>query len=190
MLADFVGSLARRAPHLNAEWATGTPLAFASLLKGAVSASKLSHPDALDAANGPEPAAVLDAFRLERLQAFIETHLVDPDLGVDRIASGAAMSRTALYRVFEPLGGVVGYIQTRRLARLRAALFRQTERRSIATLAFAHGFASESHCNRAFRKAYGLPPGQFRKERARDRGLSREGSSARDTLASWMGELF
>jgi AraC-like DNA-binding protein len=160
----------------------GTPLALASLLKGALSASKTI-------ASPPDP--VLDAFRLERVQAYIETHLTDPELTVERVAGATAFSRTALYRVFEPVGGIANYIQRRRLARMRASLFRHTERRTIAALAYEHGFVSESHCSRVFRKAFGLPPGQFRQELVQARGtLPSDDSAPKVRLASWMHELF
>ncbi|MEX6506636.1 helix-turn-helix domain-containing protein [Jiella sp. M17.18] len=48
--------------------------------------------------------------------------------------------------------------------RFKALLWNPRETRSVSELAFAVGFASDSHASRAFRQTFGLSPGRYRKE--------------------------
>jgi AraC-like DNA-binding protein len=184
LLGDFMLLLARRGGELGAETAAGAGKALAELVAGS-----LGDLGARPASGSRE--VPFTALRRERAEAFIETRLADPALDVGTVAHGLGISRSVLYRLFEPSGGVAQYILGRRLERLRTALRRLTETRSIAALAFACGFASESHCNRAFRAAFGLPPGQYRSEmrHARLAGHGDDGS-ARSRLLTWHSELY
>jgi AraC-like DNA-binding protein len=150
LLADYMMSLVNRAPTLAAPAAAGASRVFATLLTSALSACLPSV---------SEPAAMT---RRERARRHIERNLGSADLGPDTIAQAIGVSRSSLYALFQPLGGVAKYIQMRRLARLRAALARPMESRQVAQLCYESGFASESHASRAFRQVYGMPPGQFR----------------------------
>jgi AraC-like DNA-binding protein len=90
---------------------------------------------------------------------YIEAHLLDPALGVDRLVQALGSSRAAIYRSFPSAGGISAFIRARRLERAREALARRTgSRPTVAEIARAHGFASESHFSRAFREAFGQAP--------------------------------
>lgn len=151
LLADYMMSLVKRAPTLAPPAAAGATRVFATLLTSALSACTVES--ALDSAA---------MTRRERARRHIEKNLASPDLGPDTIAQAIGVSRSTLYALFRPLGGVAKYIQARRLSRLRAALARPTETRMVAQLCYEAGFASESHASRAFKQIYGMPPGQFR----------------------------
>lgn len=111
----------------------------------------------------------IEATMLGRIRRHIETALGSPGLGPDELCRLFRISRTQLYRLFEPLGGVATYIQQRRLARAYADLSNPTQRdRRIYDIAFARGFCSEAHFSRAFRRAFGLSPRDAR-ARAPDR---------------------
>lgn len=180
LLGDLMGSLARRAAAATPETAASTARALTELLAGALGQIR---PD--DEAAG----ALIADLRRRRAEAFIEARLHDPGLDVMTVARGAALSRSALYRLFEPTGGVAQHILARRLERLSAALRNPAEGRSITTLTFDHGFASESHCSRAFRGTFGLPPGRYRAEmrhpRAGSRGEPLPGESAASLMSAW-----
>ena len=150
LLADYMMSLTNRAHTLAAPAAAGATRVFATLLTSALSACVKP---------AMEPAATT---RRDRARRYIEKNLGSPRLGPDDISRAIGVSRSSLYVIFQPLGGVAKYIQSRRLAHLRAALARPLETRSVAELCYESGFASESHASRAFKQAYGVPPGQFR----------------------------
>ena len=73
------------------------------------------------------------------------------------------LSRSALFRAFEPLGGVSAYLWSRRLSAVRLALRDATDARPIAELGYAHGFTSSAHLSRAFRREFGQSPREWRR---------------------------
>lgn len=183
LLADLIESLSRRAGSLSPEAAGRTSRALAELLAAALGAPEAGAEASFDAAAD---------LRRERAEAYIEAHLNDPRLDPERVADALGLSRTTLYGLFAQSGGVARHILTRRLERLRCALGRPTETRSVTTLTYDHGFTSESHCSRAFRAAYGLPPGRYRSEMERLRSGGTANDAPAETgalLAAWSRAL-
>ncbi|GJD63028.1 AraC family transcriptional regulator [Methylobacterium frigidaeris] len=103
----------------------------------------------------------LDAARLKSAKQFIRGHLCTP-LRIDAMAKALGTSRSQLYRLFEPEGGIARYVARQRLAAVRAALDDPLERRSISEIGEACGFGSSSLVSRAFRQAYGMTPRDYR----------------------------
>lgn len=99
-----------------------------------------------------------------RIKAFIEAHLKDPLLTPDLIAQRHGISRRYLYRLFEEeRETIAGYIWQRRLNHCRDALTDASGRhRNISEIAFEWGFNDASHFCRAFRRAFGASPRDFR----------------------------
>jgi AraC-like DNA-binding protein len=64
----------------------------------------------------------IEAMTLERIQRHIGATLGSPGLHPEAPCGQFRISRTQLYRLFEPLGGVAAYIQEQRLARAYAEL--------------------------------------------------------------------
>ena len=111
------------------------------------------------------PPSATDLTRLERLaraRRFIDAHLDSADLGAEAIAADLKVSRSTAYRLFEPSGGVMRFIQARRLERLHRLLSERSVRTNFAQLVDLVGFASESHASRLFLNHYGQRPGAFR----------------------------
>ncbi len=98
-----------------------------------------------------------------RATAYIDRHLGDRDLSAATVARRIGVSRSVLYRLFEPAGGVTRFVQQRRVAQLRRSLSRPDEHRTVDELATASGFTSPSHAGRLFRDAFGVPPGEYRR---------------------------
>ena len=85
------------------------------------------------------------------------------------------------------MAGVAAYVQQRRLARVHALLSSTQDRRRIAELAFAHGFVSETHFSRAFRRRYGYAPREVRNGGPLLATASEAAPvSLRDFYASWL----
>lgn len=110
---------------------------------------------------------------------FIEANLSDPDLGPSHLMAALGVSRTQLYHLFEPYGGVAAEIRRRRLRRSLQDLFdRSHGTMRIAEIAFRWGFGSETHYIRAFKRRYDMTPGEARN--ARKLMLSPAGQHAHD----------
>lgn len=134
-----------------------------------------------------------DAALLSRLRAHIEDELASRNLTPERLVAGAGVSRSLVYRLFEPFGGVARYIQSRRLHRCMLVLIDPLQHdRQVSAIAFEWGFASESHFSRLFRQTYGVRPSEARQlgrtraltGRAEARSLSADGWYRR-----WLGQL-
>jgi len=115
-------------------------------------------------AGGDDTAPANDL--LARALDLIETHLGMADLSPSHLSEWLGTSRATLYRIFAPMGGIMRYVQERRLNAIRDALSDPLDRRSIAQLAAAHGFSSPAVLSRGFRETYAKSPRDWRRERA------------------------
>ncbi|GJD66914.1 hypothetical protein MPEAHAMD_7113 [Methylobacterium frigidaeris] len=118
-----------------------------------------------------------------RARLYIDAHLGTTP---DDLARAIGVSRSVLYRAFEPSGGVARLVRSRRLARLRALLAQPDEAGRIADLSQACGFSSESDCSRAFKAAYGLSPSDYRRLRWT---VDKPGTASPQGLAEWWNDL-
>lgn len=100
-----------------------------------------------------------------RVERYIETQLESPEMSPASVAHACNMSRTTLYRLFEPHGGVMVYIKQRRLHRIRSILVANEDARSLASISEDFGFQGGAHFSREFRKEFGCSPGEVRGDR-------------------------
>lgn len=107
------------------------------------------------------PQAVLKS----RVRQYIQEHLSDGGLNIDRIAAVMRCSKRYVHRAFEDENlSVDRYIWKSRLemARLRLASS-QFGSNTIAQVSDACGFNSNAHFCKQFRSEYGCSPSEFRK---------------------------
>jgi AraC-like DNA-binding protein len=105
----------------------------------------------------------IDQTMRQRIQRHIAAHLDSPALQAEALCAQFRISRSQLYRLFEPLGGVAHYIQEQRVTRACAELCNPAhDHRRIYEIAFALGFSSEAHFSRVFRATFGLSPSDVR----------------------------
>jgi len=123
-------------------------------------------------------AAPADDLRAQAL-ALVEARLGMADLSPSRLSGWLGISRATLYRMFAPMGGIMRYVQERRLAAVRDALGDPLDRRSVAQIAAAHGFSSPAVLSRGFRARYAMSPRDWRRERAAFARAGQEGSPAK-----------
>jgi AraC-like DNA-binding protein len=111
----------------------------------------------VDGATPPSNSALM-----ERARRFVQRNLNSPGLTPDSLARELGISRTRLYQLLEPSGGVLHYIQKRRLLSAHAALSNAANRQPILEIAAAVGFSSAAHFSRAFSKEFGYSPKEAR----------------------------
>lgn len=115
--------------------------------------------------------AAMQAALRNQVRDFIEINLRYGDLSTETILSSFPIPRPTLYRMFEQEGGIGTYIRNRRL-REAAEELAKASHVSIMEIAYGWSFNSASDFTRAFRRAYGMTPQDFR-------GVGREIFSAK-----------
>ncbi|MGY8685157.1 helix-turn-helix domain-containing protein [Bradyrhizobium sp. UFLA05-153] len=103
--------------------------------------------------------------RLRSVKAWIEEHLIDPDLSLERIAKNNGVSLRHLHYLFRLTEASVSeWILDRRLQRCYDMLTRPELRSlSVTEVAYRCGFRSSSHFSTAFRRRFGHSPSELRK---------------------------
>jgi AraC-like DNA-binding protein len=100
--------------------------------------------------------------RMWVVRRLIDAELDASDLGPEYLSRALGMSRSTLYRIFEPLGGVAAFIKQRRLERAATLLIRPGPPARMHEIARACGFREQASFSRAFRQRHGLTPTEFR----------------------------
>lgn len=149
LLADYLFDLDRRLPMLTLDDLPGTLAATRAMITACV------HPSAEALAEAQRP---IDATLLERARQIIQRDLHMPDLGSDTLCRELGISRSRLYRLFEPMGGVVHHIRSRRLLEVHARLVDPDDSRRISQIAAEHGYDDPAEFSRAFRREFGYRP--------------------------------
>jgi AraC-like DNA-binding protein len=149
LLAEHLVSLDRHLPEMSSSSAPGIMSATLHMLMASLAPS-------VNSLGLARPVIDLNLTRLAR--RFIEQRLLDPELSVDLLCRQFHVSRSTLYRLFEPLGGVASYVRERRLTRAHTFLSKSGQRRYIEQIANDHGFNSASQFSRAFREQFGYSP--------------------------------
>jgi AraC-like DNA-binding protein len=149
LLGDFLTSLYLAAPLLTPLEAANSIRALLELIAAAL--------------NGVDPADMdrraVDHALLLKAQRFLRANLASPDLSPEAVALAIGVSRTALYRLFQPLGGVAGYARELRLRQcLSEIVSARHAHEHVSQIAYRWGFANPAHFSRAFRQRFGRTP--------------------------------
>lgn len=103
-----------------------------------------------------------------RVGQYVQAHLSDPELSIQRIADALRCSKRYIHRVFEnePVS-LERQIWNLRLERCHSALTHEANvKRSAAEIGFAWGFRSSAHFSRLFKQHYGITPGACQRQAA------------------------
>ncbi|MGF6177409.1 helix-turn-helix domain-containing protein [Ensifer sp. 4252] len=152
-LADYLALLHSNLPHLQQGNVSGVVAAITYM----VAATLVPCREKLAEAQAP-----IDAVITTRTVRAIEARLADPYLTPDHLCRSVGVSRSRLYRIFEPAGGISNYIRRRRLLETRRALANSTDGRSVSTIAESMGFMDPSTYSRMFKREFGLSPKEAR----------------------------
>jgi AraC-like DNA-binding protein len=128
---------------------------------------------------------------LQAIRRLIESDPGSADMTAEQITARFGLSRSVLYRLFKPLGGVAEYVRQRRLAHAYRQLTRvrhQSKGLRVADVARDCGFESDAVFSRAFRRVYGLCPRDARAAAMHHRAGIRGGEPAQ-ALRDWIINL-
>ncbi len=154
LLSSHVLALEREAAWMPRSQGEAVTLATAALTAAAIGASS----DGSSKARAGTRTALLQMARRE-----IDSHLADPALGPEFLMRRLGLSRAALYRLFEPLGGVSRHIRRRRLSRaFREITSPSHTHERIGAIAYRWGFTNLTSLGRLFRQTYGMTPQEAR----------------------------
>ena len=109
--------------------------------------------------------AATQAAKLRRMKDYVALHLSEPDLTPASVAAAMKISVRQLHLLFEPTGiSFAEHVLGRRLEECRAILERPSRMaRSITDIAYAWGFNNLASFYRAFRREFGVSPGELRR---------------------------
>ncbi len=155
---------------------------------GRATAAFLAQALALSSYRDPRDEDVFADVALLRVRHFIMLHLERADLSPALIACECAVSRAALYRLFEPFGGVAHYVRRQRLLRAKRELSAPSmARQTISTIARRNGFIDDASFRRAFRQAFGISASDIRpRKQVESRSALLPGG---DTIDAWIRDL-
>ena len=154
LLGDYMRSLVARADSMTMAEAPLVAQATTDMIAACFQSTTETAERARDA---------IEKTMRQRIQRHIAASLESPALHAEALCGEFRISRSQLYRLFEPLGGVAHYIQEQRLARACAELCNPGhDHRRIYEIAYALGFTSEAHFSRIFRSTFGLSPSDVR----------------------------
>jgi AraC-like DNA-binding protein len=150
LLHDHLVLLAAELPRMTVAEAERMAEATRALVALALS------PTPVQQAHVPPPV------QLGQVRRLVRTHLSSAILDPVRLSQMAGMSRSQLYRVLEPHGGVAHFIQAERLQAAHRALSDREDARSIMDIAESVGLFDASSFSRMFRRAFGCTPRDLR----------------------------
>lgn len=154
LLAGFLQRMAAELPAMREAEVPRAVEATRALVAAALSAGVSSE---------PVDESGVRAAQLARVRAVIRQHLRSPDLTPDWLCRLVGISRSQLYRLFEPVGGVKRDIQRERLRQAHRAIADGNTTRTIQEISEELGFLESTTFSRAFRREFGYAPGALRR---------------------------
>jgi len=173
LIVDYLQLLHRSLPNRMERDAEHIAVATTTLLAACLAPSR----DHLVEAEGP-----INGVIMARAKKLIAAQLAKRDLSPEKLCRDLNISRSRLYRIFEPSGGISNYIRRQRLLRTRDILSDDTDRRSISLIAEEWGFMDPSTYSRTFRREFGMTP-----KEARETGWLRTNEAPRLSTAHFAG---
>jgi AraC-like DNA-binding protein len=155
LMVDFLLSLRERLPTMPRSVGAAAANATLALYHAAM--------EPMEEMGDAAPPPFRDA-QFQRARRLIETRIGDSRLDAEMLATALGLSRSTLYRLFEPYRGVASFVLDRRLAHARRALCDPQDTRHIGVLAGDFGFVDPSHFSRAFRRRFGITPVEQRRQ--------------------------
>ena len=138
----------------------------------------------------PEDRSGVPIAQIAAAKKAIEAQLGDPQLSPETIARGIGVSRSRLYQILEPYGGVASYIRERRLRRVANRLIDpMLSHRPVYAIALENGFENISSFSRMFKQRFGESARDFRKGYVGRRRSAENGGLAAAGYDTWLHQL-
>jgi AraC-like DNA-binding protein len=126
---------------------------------------------------------------IRQIKRYVDANLGDSTLGAERLCAQFGMSRSALYRLLEPVGGVNTFVRERRLGAVHALLAAPQKRIYLARVADDFGFKSAAHFSRAFRQQFGYSPSEVGSQAMPAMAPVTKAQAAGQGFAGWLNQL-
>ena len=99
---------------------------------------------------------------MERMMAFMETHMDHAELTVDEMASAMDMSRSILYRKLKSIVGLspIDFIRAIRIKRAMQLI--DTGEFTFSQVAYMTGFDDPKYFGKCFKKQLGITPSEYK----------------------------
>lgn len=152
LVIEHVTALSHSIMHMSADAADGAIRASARLLVAAFGKQALLSGNARAAAR---------AAMFGQVRRYIQANLHQAELSPESVLNALQLPRQTLYRLFQHEGGLGAYIRHLRLRHAADRLARNPHV-TVTHIAFELGFKSSTDFTRAFRRAYGMAPQDFR----------------------------
>jgi AraC-like DNA-binding protein len=152
LIIEHVAALARNIGRMSGDEADSAIRAGAELVVAAFGK---------EAGLSGNARAAARAVMFGQVRRHIKAHLYEETLSPETVLDALHLSRRSLYRLFEHEGGLSAYIRHQRLRSAADDLARYPHM-AVTNIAYGAGFKSASDFTRAFRRAYGMAPQDFR----------------------------
>ena len=98
---------------------------------------------------------------MERVMKYINDHLADPELSVERLTEEVGISRAQLHRKLKEIAGVSAGEFIRNIRLEQAARLIAEGQINITQVAYSVGFNNQTHFSTVFKKHYGMSPSEY-----------------------------
>lgn len=98
---------------------------------------------------------------MDRVMNYMNEHLADPDLNVEKLTADVGISRAQLHRKLKEIAGVSAGEFIRNLRLEQAARLIEEGQINITQVAYSVGFSNQTHFSTVFKKHYGMSPSEY-----------------------------
>jgi signal transduction histidine kinase/ligand-binding sensor domain-containing protein/CheY-like chemotaxis protein/AraC-like DNA-binding protein len=102
-----------------------------------------------------------DELLMERIMTIINDNMANPDLNVRMLVSKVGLSHVQLHRKLKEMTGIPASDFIRNIRLKQAAELLKEKKMNITQIAYAVGFANQTHFSTAFKKFYGISPTEY-----------------------------
>ena len=106
---------------------------------------------------------------MERVMNYMNEHLADPDLNVEKLTADVGISRAQLHRKLKEIAGVSAGEFIRNLRLEQAARLIEEGQINITQVAYSVGFNNQTHFSTVFKKHYGMSPSEYAETKRKEK---------------------